>query len=268
MIDMPSSQTIFFLPGMDGTGISFEPLQSRLARDVQTTVVRYPNDQLLSFEETVRWAGNQLPPDQRNAIVIAESFSGPVAVSLVASGQVKAKCLVLCATFASSPRPRLWRTLGYLPLAWLTKLPIPRILLQWAIEGGEETAGLFLSMWGRVKAQMPAGVLAHRLGIMSRVDVRGLLPKIAVPCLYLQASRDLSVPASALLDFCRHVPDLRVRRIKGPHFILQARPRECLAAIEDFLGTIQPGSVSISRAMRPAASTGSDASRMGRPMTR
>jgi pimeloyl-ACP methyl ester carboxylesterase len=235
---MLSGQTIFFLPGMDGTGISFEPVQGRLARDVQTKVVRYPNDRLLSFEETVRWAGSQLPLDQRNSIVIAESFSGPVAVSLLASGRVKAKCLVLCATFASAPRPRLWRTLSYLPLAWLTKPPLPRILLQWVIEGGKETVDLFLAMWGRVKAQVPAKVLAHRLRIMSRVDVRVWLPKIAVPCLYLQATRDMSVPASALLDFSQQVPDLRVRRIKGPHFILQARPRECLAAIEDFLNTL------------------------------
>lgn len=224
---------------MDGTGISFEPLKRILPHETRIEVVQYPKDRCLSFEETLQCARDQVKHLEEDAIVIAESFSGPVAVRLVGSGQLKAKCLVLCATFARSPRPHLWKALSCPLFAVLARLPFPAFLLKLMVEGGEETADLFLSMWRSVKAQVPARVLAHRLRILSGVDVRGWLPGIAVPCLYIQAVSDRSVPASALFDFMEQVHDLRVRRIKGPHFILQARPRECLEAIEDFLGFLR-----------------------------
>src|SRR5512136_1744278 len=118
-----SGQTIVFLPGMDGTGVSFEPFREVLPGDVTVKVIRYPTDRLLSFEETVQCAREQIQSDQKDVIVLAESFSGPVAIALVASGQLKAKCLILCATFARPPRPVLLKILRYLPLELLIKLP-------------------------------------------------------------------------------------------------------------------------------------------------
>ena len=235
---MLNGQTIIFLPGLDGTGISAEPLAGILPHDVDMHVVRYPTNRCLGFAELLQCARHQAEPVKKDAIIIAESFSGPVAVALVASGQVKAKCLVLCATFARSPRPGLWKALSWPPVATLSRLPWPRWLLKHVIEGGEEATDLFLYMWRKIKAQVPSRIFAHRLELLSRVDVRLWLPRLTVPCLYIQAASDRSVPASALFDFMEQVSDLRVRRINGPHFILQMRPRECLAAIGDFVGSL------------------------------
>src|SRR5512143_2503091 len=233
-----SGQTIVFLPGMDGTGISFEPLGKVLPQDVHVKVIQYPTDKLLSFEETVQCARDQIQPAQEDAIVLAESFSGPVAIALVGSGQLKAKCLVLCSTFARSPKPVLLKTLEYLPLESLIQLPIPRFVFKHMVEGGEEAADLFLGLWERVKAVVQAKVLVHRLKVISQVDVRGWLPKITVPCCYIQATGDRSVPESSLFDFIELVPDLRVVRIRGPHFILQSQPQASLTAIQDFVSLI------------------------------
>jgi len=72
--------------------------------------------------------------------------------------------------------------------------------LKHVVEGGEEEAtDLFLAMWQRVKA---------------------------------------IVPASSLFDFTETITDLRVIRIKGPHFIFQAQPQESLTAILNFVGLI------------------------------
>ena len=233
-----SGQTIIFLPGMDGTGISFEPLEQVLPRDVIVKVIRYPTDKLLNFEDTVQCAKDQIQDDQRGVIVLAESFSGPVAIKLVGSGQLKAKCLILCSTFAESPRPVLFKILSLFPLEFLMKVPIPRFLFKHMIEGGKENADLFFTMWQRVKTLVPAKVLVHRLKVISQVDVREWVSKLTIPCLYIQATFDRSVPASSLFDFTEAVPDLRVKRIKGPHFILQAQPQASLAAIEDFVGRV------------------------------
>jgi len=228
---------------MDGTGISFEPLGQVLPQDVHVKVVQYPKDRLLSFEETVQCAKDQIQSDQEDVIVIAESFSGPVAIALLGSGQLKAKCLILCSTFAKSPRPVLFKLLGYVPLELLIRVPFPRFVFKHVIEGGKEATDLFLAMWQRVKALVPAKVLVHRLRVISRVDVRGWLPKLTIPCLYIQATSDRSVPTSSLFDFIELVPDLRVKRIKGPHFILQAQPQASLYAIQNFVGLItsRPG---------------------------
>jgi pimeloyl-[acyl-carrier protein] methyl ester esterase len=233
-----SGQTIIFLPGMDGTGISFEPLRDLLPREINVIVIRYPPDELLDFDETVQCASDQIQSVPPDAIVIAESFSGPVAIALLGSGQLKAKCLILCSTFAKSPRPVLWEILNCLPLEFLIGLPFPRFLLKHLIAGGVEATDLFLAMWQRVKLLVPAKTLVHRLKVISRVDVRGWLPKLTIPCLYIQASSDRTVPASALFDFTETITDLRVKRIKGPHFILQAKPHASLAAIQKFVGLI------------------------------
>lgn len=196
---MLSGQTIVFLPGMDGTGISFEPLGKLLPPNVNVKVIQYPTDKLLSFEETVQCALGQLQTDQEDVVVVAESFSGPVAIELVGSGKLKAKCLILCSTFATSPRPILLKFLQYLPLEWLIKFPFPTFVLKHVVEGGKDVAELFNAMWKRVKYQVPSKVLSHRLKIINEIDVRSWLSMLTVPCLYIQAASDRSVPASSLL---------------------------------------------------------------------
>ena len=100
-----SGKTIVFLPGMDGTGTSFEPLGRLLPKDVNVEIIQYPTDRLLNFKETVQCARDQIQSDQEDLIVVAESFSGPVAIDLVVSGQLKAMCLILCVMF---PQLILW----------------------------------------------------------------------------------------------------------------------------------------------------------------
>jgi len=222
------------MPGMDGTGISFAPLGRLLPEDVSVKIITYPTDRLLSFEETVHCAGDQIRDRYEEAIVIAESFSGPVAIELVGSGRIKIKALVLCSTFARSPRPVLFKLMTYLPLELLIILPFPKLLFKHLVEGGEASADLFASMWQRIKVQVHADVLVHRLKLISRMDVRRWLWKLTIPCLFIQASSDRSVPGASLSDFTQAVANLRVRRIKGPHYILQAEPERCLEAIQAF----------------------------------
>lgn len=232
-----SGHKLIFLPGLDGTGISFEPLSKMLPPDVRVQVIRYPTNQFLGFEQTVQWVGDHIIIGH-DTIVLAESFSGPVAVALVASGRIKSKCLILCATFARSPRPHLLKLSNYLPMALFMRLPPPRCVLKHIIDGGEAAAVVLLALWQRVKTMVPAEMLVHRLNMVQRLDVRPWLARLTVPCLYIQATGDRTVPGAALSDFTSTVPDLRVARIEGPHFILQAQPQQSLAAIEDFIRDI------------------------------
>jgi pimeloyl-ACP methyl ester carboxylesterase len=238
MAAIPRSR-IIFMPGMDGTGIAFEPLIQVLPREVDYSVVRYPSDRPLSFEETLDSAEAQIAGDP-NAVLVAESFSGLVAVSLLGNGRIGARALVLCAAFARSPRPRFFSVLGYLPLAGVLRLPLPRRLMARVVNGGAASVDVFHPLYERVQTMVSPQVLIERLCQINTVDVRSLLPRLKLPCAYLQALGDRTVPAEALHDFRESIPHLRIYRIHGPHFILQVNPHACWSAISDFLTRTVP----------------------------
>jgi PAS domain S-box-containing protein len=227
------NQHLVFMPGLDGTGKSFDPLVSFLAADARITIVRYPTDKFLSFEETVECAAAQIP-DGHPPVVIAESFSGPVAVQMITSGRIKAQALVLCATFARSPHPVSWRVVRFLKLPLLIRPDMPRAFFKFII-GDEQQITALLPLWKKVHADVPAHMMASRLALINNLDVTQELRKLTIPCCYLQATDDRIVPSRCLKDFDRNIPHLYVRKIKAPHFILQAAPQTCLATIDKFL---------------------------------
>jgi pimeloyl-ACP methyl ester carboxylesterase len=75
--------TLVLLPGMDGTGDLFAPLVAALGPHMRTVIVRYPDEPLdyASDEEIARAA----LPIGHPFILLGESFSGPIAVSIAAS---------------------------------------------------------------------------------------------------------------------------------------------------------------------------------------
>ncbi len=232
----PRNQHLVFMPGLDGTGKSFEPLLPFIAADNLVTIVSYPADRILSFEETVESAAGQIPAG-RPPVVIAESFSGPVAVRMIASGRVEARALVLCATFARPPHPFVWRVVHYLRLPLFIQPLMSKSFFNYVM-GNPKQAAALLPLWKKVHADVPAHVLTSRLALVNHVDVTRDLRKLDIPCLYLQATDDRIVPAGCLSVFERNVAQLSVKKIKAPHFILQSDPENCLAAIDEFLDRI------------------------------
>ncbi|MRR16839.1 MAG: PAS domain S-box protein [Deltaproteobacteria bacterium] len=230
----PRNQHLVLMPGLDGTGKSFEPLLPLIADDNRVTVVSYPADRILSFEETVESAARQIP-DDIPPVVIAESFSGPVAVRMIASGRVKAQALVLCATFARPPHPFIWRIVHLLRLPIFIR-PLTSGSFFNYVMGDPRQAAALRPLWEKVHAAVPPHVLASRLSLLNRVDVTRDLRRLDIPCLYLQATDDRIVPANCLSVFERNLAYLTVKKIKAPHFILQSAPETCLAAIDELLG--------------------------------
>jgi pimeloyl-ACP methyl ester carboxylesterase len=167
-------------------------------------------------------------------IVIAESFSGPVAVEMIASGRVLARALVLCATFAKSPHPFLWPVIRFLRISLLLRPEMPAFFFK-IILRDKKLINSLVPLWQKVHADVPARVMEHRLGLINQVDVTKVLKKLSLPCLYLQATDDWVVSSLCLTYFEQNIPHLMVKRIKAPHFILQAKPQECVEAIKEFL---------------------------------
>ncbi|HVN96969.1 MAG TPA: alpha/beta hydrolase, partial [Syntrophorhabdaceae bacterium] len=195
----------------------------------------YPYDRLLSFEELVSSANEQIQGYQD--IVVAESFSGPIAVFLIGTGRLKTKGLVLCATFAVAPRQGMLKMLRYMPLERISNLPFQRIILRFVLGNRNDVDALF-PLWQRIKTKVPAKVLAHRMKMLADIDVRRWLPNLSTPCCYLQATRDRVIPPSSVHEFTQVIPDLRIYKVEAPHFIFQAEPEASATVIKEFINII------------------------------
>src|SRR5438105_3993436 len=96
---------------MDGTGELFAPFVAALGREFNVKVVAYPTAAPLGYDELESVARAALPAEGPY-VILGESFSGPIAISLAASGSPGLKGLVLCCSFVSNPRPAFWSTLA------------------------------------------------------------------------------------------------------------------------------------------------------------
>ena len=93
---------LLLLPGMDGTGELFSDLRDTLAGESEPVVIRYPSNKELSFYELAELVQKCFPVEEP-FVIIAESFSVPVAVICAAKKPANLKALVLCAGFVTSP---------------------------------------------------------------------------------------------------------------------------------------------------------------------
>lgn len=220
---------------MDGSGELFAPLIQALGSDLHTQVVRYPPEQPLGYAPLMEQVRQQLPVG-RPFILLGESFSGPIAVSLAAERPAGLLGLVLCCTFVRNPRPGLAWLSGLLPL--VSPRLAPRALLSRLLLGRFATPALDQALADAL-APLPSATLQARLRAVLDVDAAGQLQRIQVPLLYLQAAEDRLVPADAVRLIEGYPGDFRCLRLEAPHGLLQARPHEAAQALEGFAKTVE-----------------------------
>jgi pimeloyl-ACP methyl ester carboxylesterase len=229
-MDTAEPALLLLLPGFDGTGELFAPLQSSLGNSVHTTVVRYQDERIL--EDYVESAAALLP--EQDAVLVAESFSGPVALMLMSRYPQRIRRAVLCATFVTSPFRPLTQLARFVPELFFGPAPTqPAVLRTFCFDAttDEELMAKALA----VIRSVPAGTIKQRLNLLSDLDVGPLLSGIEAPVLYLQAMQDRIVGPQLTQQLVSGLPQVEVRQIDGPHLLLQCRPQECADAILPFI---------------------------------
>jgi pimeloyl-ACP methyl ester carboxylesterase len=227
--------TLVLLPGMDGTGQLFTPFVAALGCEFNVKVVAYPTAAPLGYEELESVARAALPTEGPY-VILGESFSGPIAVSLAASGSPGLKGLVLCCSFVRNPRPAfsgLRSLVAVLPLALAPVSLLGRLLL-----GRFSTSALQAALAKSLSQVSPSAIRARLQAVLS-VNVSAKLSAVKVPVLYLRASRDSVVPASASALVAKLSPRTRVVELEAPHFLLQAAPAKAAQEVGAFVREVQ-----------------------------
>jgi pimeloyl-ACP methyl ester carboxylesterase len=227
--------TLVLLPGLDGTGDLFSPFIDAVAGQFKTQVVRYPTDRVLSYEELLAIARSALPTDEPY-VLLGESFSGPIAISLAAEAHPFMRGVVLCCTFARNPQPALAHFGALLSLVPFQRTPA--MVLGAALLGPFGNAALRASI-AKAVGQVSSSVLRARLQSVLLADVSDKLASVSKPCLYLHATQDRLVPQSAAAHIKSVLPAVSVVPIKAPHCLLQAVPTQAVRVISSFFWEVE-----------------------------
>jgi len=222
---------LVILPGLDGTGMRITPFLREMECAVPVRVLKYPPDRPMGYADLELLVRQGLPQGERY-VLLAESFSGPIAIRVAADPPPDLAGLILCGTFAKNPFPWL-RPVRALAVRVPFK-SLPRWLrapLLWG-SGDPRRAPPRAE---RASAGVVRAVIRRRLQEVLTVDVTTQLAVIELPTLILQPTRDRIVPRAAARLLAQRSPRAQVADIAGPHLLLQSRPAETAAAVLRFL---------------------------------
>jgi pimeloyl-ACP methyl ester carboxylesterase len=221
-----------FLPGLDGTGLLLEKVVARAAASAPCTLVRYPTELKGSYQDYVGIVEAAIGCEQP-VVLIAESFSGPVAVRL-AQAHPNIKAVVLSGSFVSHPRSKLLRHL--LPLLQLC-LALNRtssFFIRWLLAGMDAPAELVHTV-ADAGRRVPASVLSHRLRLALTCNESAAFKALSTPTLLLISAQDRLIPARYSQRLRMFRPKAPVHFFQSPHLILERQPDKAIACISEFL---------------------------------
>jgi pimeloyl-[acyl-carrier protein] methyl ester esterase len=245
-----SRPRVVVLPGMDGGPLLLEAFAAALgsAQDpTRVLKVRYPRESHLHpitevGYHIIREYLTALNGDDRGYIIVAQSYSGHVALSLCSGrlGPLPGKCTgcVLVNTFCSAPTPDYVKHLSWLIPRSVFSQQLPLPLISFFLLGAgrtEEAREVQASVSG-----CEPGIMLARMHDCLRDDSwpewtdGSSLNGSSV--LYL---RGLSDPLVGKTDLVRRMSQTRsdIRFVgihDGPHLLLQCAPEACARAIDSF----------------------------------
>lgn len=212
---------LLLLPGLDGTGRLFARLADALKGRLEVEVVAYPEDPTLGYDDLYRLAAERLkalaerttPP--RRAIVLGESFSGPIAVRLAARHPRRVAGLVLAATFVSAPLPGWLMRMG----ATVSHRRLPAALVKTMMLGQHRDPEL-AALIDTLSTTLNPDLISARVRAVADCDARDDLAMVACPTLVLHGVSDYLVSCRPIMR-AAEACGARVRLLPSPHMLLQ-----------------------------------------------
>lgn len=209
---------------MDGTATLFRWFVAAMPDEHSCQLVIYDGQRAQRYEELVAEVRAMLLAADEPVLLVAESFSGPIAIALAAAPPPQLRGVVLAASFACSPVPRWLRALVG---SWVFAVPPPVWAVRRYLVGDDADGELVQATLGAIRA-VRASVMACRARAVLSVDVREQLRAARVPVHAIHAAHD------RLVDRARgwqgvEVPTLA--ELPASHAVLQRRPEESAALV-------------------------------------
>ncbi len=227
MQDLP----LVLLPGMDGSGVMFRPLLDVLPENVRAQVVIYPPN-VAHYAELLPLVLEKLPSHEP-CVLVAESFSGPLAVMVAVACPERIAGLVLVASFLRNPQ-------RWIP-GWLSRFVVPEMFnavpRSWRSRimlGSRDTPGL-RSLLDQALDFTPAKTILGRMIQVQRANVHAEFARLTMPVLYLRGAAGRLVPAWNGDEVAELQPHAELQTLPAPHLVLQTMPREAANCISQFI---------------------------------
>lgn len=201
--------------------------------NIDVTVATYPRDEVMDYEELHQFIDKAIPSDEPY-VVVAESFSGPLAIEHASARPDNLRAVVLCASFVENPLPICFRWIRLFVNQFLLRIPLSNWAVRYLLLGRDSSDELVDSVRHAISSVYPA-VLSQRIKQSLSLRVGHLMPEISSPLLYLAGSRDRIVGKRGLSQISALCPGAISSVLDGPHLLIQRRPDQVLERIFSFL---------------------------------
>lgn len=224
------------LPGLDGTGKLFADFVESLRTSWPATVVSYPTDTFLSYAD-LRPFVTAAAPQSQQFVLLAESFSTPLALWYAACAPANLSAVVLCAGFVRNPLRRWSKLAKTVTRPLLFKLEPPQMILEYFLLGKNAPPQTVRNLRQALRNVSPH-VLSGRVQEVLNCDARETLGRITVPLLYLEPTNDRLLSPLCRDDFSRLKPDTLFKAVPGPHLLLQREPQKTANIVRNFVNAL------------------------------
>lgn len=218
---------------MDGTGTLFGPFIEALPQGFDALPVSFPADRPLSYPELAEFVRMRLPVPEP-FVLLAESFSTPLAIQIAAATPQGLKALILVAGFMTNPSYPWLPGFGALLVSGRMRLRLPDLVIRRVLLGPAAPHALLSDVKKAVLSMSPE-VFSSRLRSISSCDSRKALSQVTVPILCVQATKDRVIPPWCLNEMLAIKPEITVAGIDGPHLLLQCEPRQSAGIVTNFI---------------------------------
>jgi len=228
--------TLVLLPGFDGSGRLFSPIHKELSDSVDTIVLSYPSDKVMTYSDLCHYLKDGLPDSPY--VLLGESFGGPLAMMLSKYADENLKGIILCVSFVKNPQILLSKLIRpFLKPKHLQK-ETPAWHIRTMLVNGVSDAKLIRNIQ-TATAELTREVYFHRLREIADVDVSDILEKCELPILYLRAKNDRLVYESSMKLVEKLGKNVTVEKFDAPHMLLQTQPKQAALSIQKFMKHIK-----------------------------
>lgn len=163
-------------------------------------------------------------------ILVAESFSGPIAAHIALRYREQVAGIVFAASFVTPPHPALLDLVRIMPTS---AFGVMRAMLikQFCVNGVRDKT--VVEEASVIVNALESAMIKRRLMLLAGL-VKLPIVRIDIPVLSLRATQDRLITQTAKSSIATTFPNAISIDVEAPHFLLQTRPEECWRHIEKF----------------------------------